>query len=293
VYRFRDTASRVLYLGRAKDLRQRVPSYWSDLRDRAHLSPMVAAIARVEAVPCDSEHEAAWLERNLLERSLPPWNITAGGQEVPVHIRLDSGPAPRLSVVHDLSATHHPIEPPNVRVFGPYLGGARVRLAVSALQRVFPVHLTGDRLTGTARDLAEVRDVRPADRDGLVRAVVAVLEGDERAIATFRADLSRRRDDAAAALAFERAASLQSEIDAVAWVVAPQRVVVPAAGDHDVYAWSDGVLVGFEIRDGRMCGWTQRACTSAAARPLLRRSAGRWQPFADRAAQLAARLAAD
>ena len=65
VYRFRDQAGRVLYIGRAVSLRRRVLSYWGDLGDRGHLAPMVARIARVEAVICDSAHEAAWLERNL------------------------------------------------------------------------------------------------------------------------------------------------------------------------------------------------------------------------------------
>jgi excinuclease ABC subunit C len=71
VYRFRDAAGRVLYVGRAVCLRRRVASYWGDLGDRRHLAPMVARIAQVEAVPCASAHEAAWLERNLLERRTP------------------------------------------------------------------------------------------------------------------------------------------------------------------------------------------------------------------------------
>ena len=74
VYRFSDAGGRVLYLGRAVSLRRRVVSYWGDLGDRGHLAPMVARTARVEAVVCDSAHEAAWLERNLLRASLPPWN---------------------------------------------------------------------------------------------------------------------------------------------------------------------------------------------------------------------------
>ena len=72
VYRFRDARGRVLYIGRATSLRNRVASYWSDLCDRGHLVPMVARVARVEAVACDSSHKAAWLERNLLETSMPP-----------------------------------------------------------------------------------------------------------------------------------------------------------------------------------------------------------------------------
>ena len=92
VYRFRDQAGRVLYIGRAISLRRRVLSYWGDLGDRGHLAPMVARIARVEAVACDSAHEAAWLERNLLHRHLPPWNRSPGGQEAEVWIRLSAPP---------------------------------------------------------------------------------------------------------------------------------------------------------------------------------------------------------
>jgi hypothetical protein len=72
VYRFRDARGGVLYIGRATALRHRVASYWSDLRERGYPAPMVARVTRIEAVTCDSPHEAAWLERNLLEASLPP-----------------------------------------------------------------------------------------------------------------------------------------------------------------------------------------------------------------------------
>ena len=99
VYRFRDDRGRTLYVGRAVDLRRRVLSYWGDLRDRPHLRRMVPRIARVEAVVCDSGHEAAWLERNLLEHRKPYWNRTRGGQEVPVYLRLD---ARGLAIVHEL-----------------------------------------------------------------------------------------------------------------------------------------------------------------------------------------------
>ena len=91
VYRFRDASGHILYLGRAVSLRRRVASYWGDLGDRGHLAAMVARIARVEAVICDSAHEAAWLERNLLRRHKPPWNRSpSGGQEAEVWIRLSA-----------------------------------------------------------------------------------------------------------------------------------------------------------------------------------------------------------
>jgi excinuclease ABC subunit C len=114
VYRFRDAGGRILYLGRATSLRRRVVSYWGD---RAHLNSMVTRIARVEAVACDSAHEAAWLERNLLQARKPPWNrARTGGQEVEVWIRLSDDPrTPGVAVVHERNGKD--------RHFGPYLGG--------------------------------------------------------------------------------------------------------------------------------------------------------------------------
>jgi excinuclease ABC subunit C len=135
VYRFRDAAGRVLYVGRAVSLRRRVASYWGDLGDRGHLAAMVARIARVEAVPCASAHEAAWLERNLLQRGKPPWNRSPrGGQESEVWIRLSSSAdAPGLTVAY------RPCAGDPARYFGPYLGGQKAREAVSGLGRVLPL----------------------------------------------------------------------------------------------------------------------------------------------------------
>lgn len=67
----------VLYIGRTTDLRHRVASYWSDLGDRDHLARMVRRVGRIEAVSCDSQHEAAWLGRNLLETALPLRHLMA------------------------------------------------------------------------------------------------------------------------------------------------------------------------------------------------------------------------
>jgi excinuclease ABC subunit C len=283
VYRFRDQAGRVLYIGRAVSLRRRVQSYWRDLGDRAHLAPMVARIARVEAVPCDSAHEAAWLERNLLERRLPPWNRSPGGQEAEVWIRLSASPrAPGLTVVRQ----------PAPGDFGPYLGGQKVRDAVSGVNRVLPLGHAADHQAGTGRELALVRGAVPAARAGLARGIAAVLDRDPAAVAALRAELTTRRDAAATALAFEFAGKLQAELEAVDWITAEQKVTRGPCDlrDADVYGWAGGILVCLEIRGGRMTGWRQRPCAAAAARRYLEQSPPGWTAFAHRSAELAARL---
>jgi excinuclease ABC subunit C len=281
VYRFRDARGRVLYLGRAANLRRRVGSYWTSLGDRRHLARMVRRIGRIEVVSCDSEHEAAWLERNALERAMPYWNRTPGGQEVPVCVRLDRR---GLAVVH--TATPRP----GVRYFGPYLGGLRVRTAVSGLNRLLPLAYANDRLRGSERDLARVRGIEAADRGAYERMVVGALEREPEAVAGLRAEFVRRRDAFAATLAYELAGRVQAEIEALDWVVAEQKVTRLEPEDLDVHGWSGSVLVTFEIRGGRLDGWTQRPSTEAAALSKVAGTPPGWSGFAQRNAALAARL---
>jgi excinuclease ABC subunit C len=242
---------------------------------------MVARIARVEAVTCDSAHEAAWLERNLLEHRRPPWNRAPGGQEAEVWIRLSASPgSPGLAVVRQ----------PVPGDFGPYLGGQKARDAVCGLGRVLPLGYAADGQAGTERDMARVRGASPAARSALARAIATVLDRDQAAVAALRAELTARRDAAAAALAFEFAGRLQAELEALDWVTGEQKVT-RAQDDADVCGWADGVLVWFEIRDGRMRGWRQqRPCGAAAARRHLAGTPPGWAGFARRNAELAARL---
>ena len=281
VYRFRDDAGKVLYIGRARNLRRRVQSYWVNLGDRPHLQRMVRRIARVEGVWCDSEHEAAWLERNLLEHSKPRWNRTEGGAEVVGYIRLGDGTKPGLRFEHLISG--------NALHFGPYLGGLRIRQAISGLHRVLPLQYTvaGD---GSAEEFGRLFGIGPGDRDALTRTAIAVLQRDPAAVGALRDELVRRRDRASAELRYEFAAKVQGEIEALDWICSEQKVAWLEPRDADVYGWADGVLVRFELRGGRMCTWTQRAAGEAAARKRVAETPELWRSFARRNAELAARL---
>jgi excinuclease ABC subunit C len=275
VYRFRDARGRALYVGRAVNLRRRVTSYWRDLRDRSHLAPMVAQIACVEAVSCATAHEATWLERNLLETSKPRWNRAIGGAEVPVYLRLTD----RLQVAHEVIA--------GAQHFGPYLGGRKVRLAASALNRALPLAYAGPSLRGAAAEFARALGVSAVDHDALRHAVVAVLSRDPAAVAAIRTELLDRRERAAADQVYELAGRLQLELAAIDWVVAEQRVTALEPYDAEICGWSDGVLVRFTVRGGRMTQWSIRRC----GRPATDATPPEWADFAQANAELAAQLA--
>src|SRR5438270_442480 len=169
VYLFVDARGRLLYIGRASSLRSRVRSYWSAGLDRPGLRRMVRRVRRVLAGSCVSEHEAALLERTLLERLDPPFNRTSGVETV-VGVRLSTTP-PAISAVVELA--------PRVgRVFGPYLGWAPTYAAAAALVRLFPVHFCrpAGELDSVQRDLARIRGVSENDLADL--ALVRLEGGD-------------------------------------------------------------------------------------------------------------------
>jgi excinuclease ABC subunit C len=283
VYRFVGTRERVLYVGRAVDLRRRVASYWGDLADRPHLQGMVSAIKRVQAVVCASEHEAAWLERNLLEAHKPRANRSRGGQEVPTLIALSgTGASPWLKAVHSP-------RPGPWRHFGPYLGGDRVRLALSGLHRAYSLAYSGARL-GSEREMVRARGAEFATPAEALEVVCAVLERDPAAVASLELELRGHRDRAAAALAFELARRVHDEISAIDWLVSPQRVTALEPYDVDIYGWDNGRLLHFSVRDGRLSTWEEKAADARQAQRLVRGTPCEWAEFAQENAVLAARL---
>lgn len=93
------------------------------------------------------------------------------------------------------------------------------------------------------------------------------LDRDPAAVAAVRAELARRRDAAAAALAFEFAGRVQAELEALDWITAEQKVTSAQPDDFDVHGWAGGRLVRFEVRGGRLTGWIQSACPDAVPPP--------------------------
>lgn len=286
VYRFRDARHRVIYLGRATDLRARTRSYWGNVGDRQHLRRMVPRIAYLEALVCDSVHEAMWLERNLLHRTLPGWNRVRGGQEVPAWLALSSGAAcPGLTVT-----TSPP--PSDMETFGPYLGLVKARLAQRAITRLWPLHLTGTRCSPTDASLAELRGVGAGDRDEFAERIRRVLSREGAAVSAAIGALEALRHRAVERLAFESARDLQDELEALIWATAPQRVLDCCPADLTVRGWSDGMLFVLKARDGAFNTWTLRRTPEPRGRELADRTPPQWRTFAARNAALSATLAA-
>jgi excinuclease UvrABC nuclease subunit len=100
----------------------------------------------------------------------------------------------------------------------------QARQAVAGLDRILPLAYLGQRLSETQRDMARVRGADAADRDAVSATLTAVLDRDPGAVGWAREELEKLRGRASQRLAFEFAARIQAEIEALDWVTSPQRV---------------------------------------------------------------------
>ena len=246
VYILRDERGRVIYVGRSRDLATRARSYWTDLRDRPHLKRMLPRVEWLEPVLCASEHEAAFLESDLLRRHRTWYNRTLG-MESRVWLRLDTQPqAPGLSVMHEADPRD------GATWFGPYLGWEPVRQAATGLLRLFPLDYAGTAIGRTERELARSLGVTADDAGHLATSIASVLRREPSAVRSAMQGLEAMRDRGAERLMFEWAAEVQEYIRGLIWITQPQKLSALDPVDGDFGATSGSVRVVISMRSGRM-----------------------------------------
>ena len=260
-YLMRSAQNRVIYVGKAVNLRSRVRSYFqSQAQHTAKTRSLVAEIADLEWMVTDTELEALILENELIKRYRPHFNVRLKDDKqypyIKVHWQEDY---PKISIVRRM-------QPDGARYYGPFTSGMAVRQTLDALRRVFP-YLDCDRvITG--------KDERPClyyhikrcagpcigavDREGyrqLIDGLCHFLEGKtEEAMA----ELNGRMMLAAERMQFERAAMYRDQMRAAKRIVERQKVVSGKQEDEDVIAFAqdkgNACVQVFFIRRGRLIG---------------------------------------
>ena len=245
VYIMQNKQSEVIYVGKAKALRNRVSQYFQDSSGHSSKTrAMVAQIDRFDVIIADSEFEALVLENSLIKRHQPRYNILLKDDKGYPYIRLSTGEAyPRFSL------TNRPAQD-GARYFGPYasrgntqniIDAIRAALHLPACGKVFPRDIGKERpclnhhmglCDGYCRDA----DMKP-DHDRAVAQAIGLLEGRFKEVA---ADLTAEMERAAEELRFEQAALLRDRLRAIELLSKRQKVVAGSLADTDVTGFFRG-----------------------------------------------------
>jgi len=238
VYLMKDQGGAVLYVGKAKSLRNRVRSYFQ--KGASHTPKtriMVRKVRDIQTIVTASEVEALVLENNLIKRHRPQYNIMLRDDKNYPYIRLGvHEDFPRLTVVRKAKRD-------GARYYGPYVGAGAMRQTLRVIHSHFPLADCDIVIDGTSdRPCLQYQIGRckapctgfqsKADYAETVREVRMFLEGRDRELtATLRA----RMEAASEALEFERAARLRDQIRHIEATLTRQRITTPGGGEVDVF----------------------------------------------------------
>jgi excinuclease ABC subunit C len=260
VYLHKDSAGKVIYVGKAVNLRQRVRSYFQNNVDSIKTLRLRQQIADVEVITTDTELEALLLEMTLIKEHRPHYNIRLKDDKRYPYIKVHwADPFPKITVTRRM-------EQDGSRYFGPFTSVWAVHQTLDLLRKIFP-YLTCDRvITGQDERACLYFDIKLCNAPcignvnqeeyrSMIQQLMNFLHGRSDEISR---DLKKKMAAAANDLDFEQAATYRDQLQAIERVVTRQKVISAADVDQDVVAFArddgDACVQVFFIRHGKLIG---------------------------------------
>jgi len=264
-YLFKDRQGKVIYIGKAKVLRNRVASYFQDGRSEGpKLERLKSKIRDFEVIITDTEMEALILEMNLIKEYKPRYNINLKDDKSFPYIRVTNERYPRIfptrKIVHDGS-----------KYFGPYTDVGSMRTLLKSVKRIFPVRSCNYDLTEEVVAKKKHRlcldyhikkcdgpceDLVTAENYGImVKQVISFINGKNNRVVI---ELKEKMKRLAANRKYEEAGRVRDQIEFIENFQYKQKVVTDDLQDRDIVAVAlhedDACGVVFKIRDGKILG---------------------------------------
>jgi excinuclease ABC subunit C len=260
-YLMKNAAGKVIYVGKAVNLRSRVRSYFQSGADHTpKTEKLVRNIADIEWILVGSELEALILEMNLIKRYRPRYNIRLkDDKRYPYIMAHWTDPFPKVTVTRRMERDGN-------RYFGPYTSVWAVHQTLDLLRRIFPYLTCNREITGEDTRACLWYDLKlcaapcigkigQEEYRRMIDDLCRFLAGEVEEVV---ADVERKMRKASEEMRYERAARLRDQLEAIRAVVERQKIVSATKTDSDVVALArrdgDACVQVFIIRNGRLIG---------------------------------------
>lgn len=260
VYLMRDKTGKVIYVGKAKDLRSRVRAYFNHADERSQIQFLLRRVEDVETLVTNNDKEALILENNLIKQFKPRYNIRLKDDKSYLSIKVTTQhPWPRI-------LTTRKIVKDGGRYFGPFSSAVAARETVDIIEKHFLLrNCTDHNFKNRSRPCLQyqikrclapcVLPVSSEEYGEQVREAILFIEGRQQELLS---ELKKRMQEKADALEFEAAAKIRDQIEAVEKTLEKQQMVSHWGMDQDIFGlYREGGFIEVQIlfvRQGKLTG---------------------------------------
>jgi len=277
IYQFKDAGGKVLYVGKAKNLKNRVKQYFNSGEKYGRIALMISKISDIEIIQTDTEIEALILELNIIKELKPKYNVNLKDDKTYPYITITNEPYPKVFPTRTKRAD-------GSKYFGPYTDVKIMRNALKAIRDIFMIRSCNLNLTEETVSAGKFKIcldyqiqkcegpceglITRAEYNNNIKQVAKILNGKTDSVIE---ELTKKMDSYSDKTMFEQAARERDKINMLRVYASKQKMISEDRKDRDIVAVeredNDGCGMILKIRDGKVIGKSHFYLTNVFEKP--------------------------